>query len=305
MGYLPSQVPEQMSRSSATNGRYDLMMQRILLLALSLTACGGTTTQPNAPSVPTDTSSPASPPPSSAPVNASNPFSDGFEITGELSGSGWSTFNPSAVPGAAKRGGQYHSGPIAIVGSTTWFNADRGRADWKLVSFPAAGQGEIEIIAHNVGVGPAENASANLTVGAWAFCGLIVHTSDTASPNYEFLLPSRRNGIATIESKTTIAGVSNPADVGANPVGPGVTRADVRVLLRSDRTVRWAFRRPRSGDAWTAINMGSGVGVSQGGGLTFSSGSVWVGLITYAFDSVPVPFVGTADALTMTGIAGN
>jgi hypothetical protein len=233
------------------------------------------------------------------------PFSDDFGTDGALSVTGWTAYQASALPSAAKVAGQYNSGSITEVGATTWYNADRGRADWKRVPFPLVGEPDVVIVATNVGVGPSTDPSGNLGEDTqFAFCGLLVHLEDRTSPNYEFLVVGMRIWRPTLESKTTIAGTSDPADVGTDPLGGGLTHADVRLTLRPDLTARWAYRAPHSNDPWIEHDFGAGAGVANGGGLTFSSGAAWVGLITYGFSAVPVPFTGTCDALTLMGESG-
>lgn len=229
-------------------------------------------------------------------------FSDDFEGVDPLN-TWWTAFNSASLPGVSKVAGQYHSGTIDDTDENLWFDTARGRADWKLVDFPGAGEPDVEIIAYNVGVGPSSDPAANLSSASFvALCGVIVHVEDTGTISYEFLTVGRRAGAATLETKTTTAGDSNAADVGANPVGSGVTHADVRLLLRSDKTVRWYYRAV-GGGSWTAVSVGYGSGVAQGGGLTFTSGAARIGLIAYAFSSVATPFTGTCDALLMAGEA--
>lgn len=244
--------------------------------------------------------------PATLTVNAaggSGGFSDDFETAEALSNTGWTAFNAASLPGATKTGGQYNSGSIAAVGSTTWFDAARGRADWKLVSFPAAGQPDIEIIFHNIGIGPSTDPASNLVhnSGQYSFCGVVCHLENTAAADYEFLGMGHRDTVAaTLESKTTTAGSSNASDNGANVVGSGVTHCDIKLTLRDDNTVRWAYRAA-GGTTWTDSSVGYGAGISSGGGRTFSSGKAYIGIVCYAFSTVPVAFTGTVDRAELVG----
>lgn len=234
------------------------------------------------------------------------PFSDDFEAGGGAGSlEGWSIFQPGNGPTPSRIGGRYDSGSIAAVGSTTWFNADRGVAVWKLLEFPGSGQPDKEIIFHNVGVGPTANPTAELTfAGAshYALAGAVIHTESTAAANYEFLVVGHRgsDGQYTLETKTTASGASQVSDVGDNAVGAGITHADLRLTLRNDNTVRWAYRPP-GGSSWTPINTTGVSGVAHGGGLTYSSGKAWVGLVSYAFSAVPTAFRGVCDKVELVG----
>lgn len=233
-------------------------------------------------------------------------FSDDFEASGGTGAlDGWTIFQPGSGPTPSRIGGRYDSGSIAAVGSTTWFNADRGVAVWKLVPFPTSGQPDKEIIFHNVGVGPTADPTGELTyvdASHYALAGAVVHDENTANINYEFLVVGHRgaDGQYTLETKTTTAGSSQVSDVGDNAVGAGVTHADIRLLMRDDNTVRWYYRAV--GDTiWIAINTTGVAGVAHGGGFTFSSGSAYVGFVTYAFSAVPTAFRGVADAIELVG----
>lgn len=241
-----------------------------------------------------------------ASITVSTTFSDDFEAGGgNGSLDGWTIFQPGNGPAPTRAGGRYDSGSITAVGSTTWFNADRGVAVWKLLNFPTSGQPDKEVIFYNVGVGPTANPTAELTfvdASHYALAGAVVHDSNTANINYEFLVIGHRgaDGQYTLETKTTTSGASQVSDVGDNAVGSGVTHADIRVLLRNDNTLRWYYRPP-GGTTWTAINTTGTPGIAHGGGFTFSSGSAYVGFVCYAFSAVPTAFRGVADRIELVG----
>lgn len=225
-------------------------------------------------------------------------FSDSFDGAESLSDD-WTVYNSTALPNVSKVSNQYHSGTLSTNNQNLWFNASRGRADWKLVQFPGAGEPDKEIIAYNIGVGPASSPADNLSGVDFAFCGLIVHFEDTSDADYEFLVIGRRSANATLESKQTLNGGSTVADEGANALGTGVTHGDIKLLLRSDNKLRWAWR-PVGGGAWTDLDVGYGTGITAGGALTFPTEYARVGIIAYTFNTPAVAFVGTCEALLMT-----
>ena len=237
----------------------------------------------------------------------SDMFTDYFVGDGPFAG--WIPFNDSALPNAQRVNDQYNSGEVsnANVASTTWFNADRGRADWKLRPFPTTGTDEY--ILFNVGVGPVSDPSLNLPYlngGQFAFAGLICADENTSLATYEFSVIGHRGSDAesTFENKRTVAGSSNPiSDEGDNAVGIGVTHADIRLRLNAGNTIDWAYRAVGT-EPWTPIQEGLAWEGSPGpGSITFSSNNVYIGIITYGFGFVPAggDFVGTADAAVLLG----
>lgn len=230
-------------------------------------------------------------------------FTDFFDGDGALDG--WDNFNPSAVPNAARVSGQYNSGSISAVGSTTWFNSSRGRADWKLQTFPVSGTNEY--VFKNVGVGPSASPADNLTYyptgNQFAFCGVIVHDESLTDADYEFIVVGHRGNTqrATVENKRTTADVSTVTHEGADAIGTGVTHCDMRLRLHDDNTIDWAYRAV--GDTlWTQIQAATGhPGKPTTGNKTWTSSNVYIGLITYAFSAVPEAFRGTADSAELVG----
>jgi len=236
-------------------------------------------------------------------ITPTSSFSDDFEAGGGNGAlTGWTGYNTSALP-ASRVDGYYDSGDITAVGDTTWFNADRGRADWKLRPFPASSFDEY--VFENVGVGPIANPQNNLAYSPsshFAFCGIIVHDENLTNADYEFLVVGHRGATqSTLEYKRTNNNASNQGDENNNAVGVGVTHADIRLRLHSDDTMDWAYRAV--GDtSWTLIN--SGTGKPQAGDKSWSSGNVYVGMIAYAFSGVPIDFVGTVGSAALVGENG-
>jgi hypothetical protein len=232
-------------------------------------------------------------------------FSDDFSVDGPLDSS-WEIYNGSALPNVQVVNGQYNSGSITEVGTTTWYNGDRGQAIFKDIDIPDSGY--VEIRLYNTGLGPSTDPAANLPyqgAGQGAFgAGLIVHDQSLATPHYEFALPTHRLHLAgsSIESKRTENGNSTDInDEGHNVVGDGVTKIDQYVRIYSDEHLEWAFR-PVGGSTWTLIQEGTAhPGRPASGQLTWSSRTLKVGIICYAFNAVPIAFTGTADGIELVG----
>lgn len=225
-------------------------------------------------------------------------FSDDFEADGgDGPLTGWTAFNPSALPDVARRNGYYDSGEIDGGDGTSWHDAGRGRADWKLQSFPGEGQPDKVYIFHNVGIGPADTPQDDLALSApmYNFCGVVVHIADLEEASYEFCVMGHRDTVrACLESKTNIDGDSNTGNTSADVVGAGVTHIDLRLTLRSDGTIRWAYRAVGSGE-WTLL---FGTGITNAGGLNFGS-ECYIGLVTYTSGGTREPIRGTCAAVEL------
>ena len=106
----------------------------------------------------------------------------------------------------------------------------------------------------------------------------------------------RGNTYFTIEGKNTVDGDSSVNDIGANTVPDG--RADIRVVGNQDRTITIYWQTPNldfnnTADDWQLYNE---TGNLPGTAPEFDT-NVYVGLITYAYGTNGVPFVGTCDAI--------
>jgi hypothetical protein len=229
-------------------------------------------------------------------------FADAFTGSGALD-TKWQYFGSlAAAPLSASRVSDRwqtstHASGNTQSASTGWFNAARGQAWWQPVTIPASG--EIRISAIDLGIGTVANPTGSVPdVNQFSFAALVVQDDPTTAVTYEFLAPGHRGTqVSTLETKTTVAGVSSVSDLGLRVLGTSVTRADVQVRIRADGTLRWFWRAAGSSATWVAINS---TGISAGGGHDFgvSGDTIFVGLTAYGFDFINTAFVGTCAAVT-------
>ena len=218
-------------------------------------------------------------------------LSDDFEIDGELTG--FITNNESALPDVAKVDGRYRANLTDNANNVTLhFNESQGRLDAKLLTFP------FEFIARNIGIGTQENSqTAPAHQGnEYIFSGVQVHALDLSQPNSSHVVVGHRGPTGfKIEGKNTLNGSSSVNDAGANIVPDG--RADIRIVGETDNTITVYWQLPaEQQDNWTLYN---DTGQLPGTAPTYSD-SVYVGLITYAFELNGVPFMGTCDGIEIT-----
>lgn len=183
---------------------------------------------------------------------------------------------------------------------TLHFNQDQGRLDATIVSFP------FEFIARNIGIGvDIDNSQTppEFNVNDFNFAGVQVHSLDLNSRNSSHVVVGHRSPTPfTIEGKNTVNGQSTVNDIGANKVSLG--RADLRIVGNSDRTLTIFWQPPNLnhltqpddwqlyGPSWNLNPDGS----LPGNNPSFGS-QVYVGLITYAYFSSGVPFIGVCDSV--------
>ncbi|XWN38283.1 MAG: T9SS type A sorting domain-containing protein [Balneola sp.] len=227
----------------------------------------------------------------SSPSFAQSSLSDDFETEGELTG--FIINNESALPDVVKVDGRYRANLIDNANNVTLhFNQNQGRLDAKLVTFP------FEFIARNIGIGTQEDSqTAPAHQGnEYIFSGVQVHALELAQPNSSHVVVGQRGPTGfTIEGKNTLNGSSSVNDAGANIVPDG--RADIRIVGETDNTITVYWQLPnQQQDNWTLYN---NTGELPGTAPTYSD-SVYVGLITYAFELNGVPFVGTCDGIEVT-----
>ena len=208
---------------------------------------------------------------------------------------------PDSLPDITKNMGRYRANLTDNSNNITLhYNQDQGRLDAAFVSFP------FEFIARNIGIGRQENSqlapsdSGNPII----FAGVQVHTLDLDEANSSHVVVGHRGGAAefTIEGKNTVNGASSVNDIGANKTPLG--RADIRIVGNSDRTLTVYWQAPNLSlatqqDTWKLY--GTEGSLEPDGSLPGPTpaygNSVYVGLITYAFGSSGVPFVGTCDSI--------
>lgn len=219
-------------------------------------------------------------------------FIDDFNGNGSLVD--YVTNNAAALPQVTQSENRYHALLTDNTNNVTLhFHQDQGRLDAKSVSFP------FEFIARNIGIGTVADSqtAAAPTNNPYIFCGVQVHVEDFNSINSSHVVVGHRGPTAfTIEGKNTVDGNSSVNDIGANTVPSG--RADIRIRGNEDRTLTIYWQLPNlnhtvDSDNWTLYN---GTGNLPGTPPNYGE-TVYVGLITYAFGSNGVPFVGTCDAI--------
>lgn len=233
-------------------------------------------------------------PASENPNANSDLITDNFDGTGDLID--WVTNNPESLPAVGRSNGRY----LAEVTNndtniTLHFNGRQGRLDAKLVSFP------FEFVARNIGIGTIEDSQTAPVSdnNPFVFSGVQVHVEDFNSINSSHVVVGHRgNSAFTVEGKNTVDGGSNVNDIGANEVPEG--RADIRIVGTEDRDLIVYWQRPNLDyetveDTW---NLYRGSGNLPGSTPVYGQ-NVYVGLITYAYGSNGLPFVGTCDAVTI------
>ncbi len=220
-----------------------------------------------------------------------NDLSDDFEVDGDLTG--FVTNNASSLPDVTKVNGRYRANLTNNDDNVTLhFNQNQGRLDAKLLTFP------FEFIARNIGIGTQQDSQTppGHEGNEFIFSGVQVHVLDLDSPNSSHVVVGHRGGNGfTIEGKNTLNGSSSVNDAGANIVPDG--RADIRIVGDENNTLTVYWQLPgQTQDNWTLYN---GTGDLPGQAPSYAD-SVYVGLITYAFELNGIPFVGTCDGIEIT-----
>jgi len=212
---------------------------------------------------------------------------------------GYTTNNAQALPDVARVDGRYRASLTDNTNNITLhFNDAQGRLDAKRLSFP------FEVVARNIGVGTQADSQVPPSPAGdpFVFAGIQVHVLDLDEPSSSHVVVGHRGDRPfTVEGKNTVAGSSSVNDAGPNIVPNG--RADIRIVGNDSREllVYWQTPNPDPGvqaDAWTAY----GTDGRLPGPAPSYEAEVYVGLITYAYYSTGVPFVGTCDALEGGGL---
>jgi len=174
---------------------------------------------------------------------------------------------------------------------TLHFNGSQGRLDAKHVSFP------FDVAVRNIGIGRLTNSqlAPSAAGNPYVFAGVQVHVNDLDNTNSSHVVVGHRGGTHfTIEGKNTRNGSSSVNDAGANVAPDG--RADIRIVGNSDRTITVYWQTPNTGNGPDSWMLYSGTGDLPGTAPTYGQ-TVYIGLITYAFELNGLPFVGSADAI--------
>lgn len=222
-------------------------------------------------------------------------ISDSFAGTGPLSG--YTTTKPEVLPDVGRADGRYRAELTDNAGNKTLhYNDSQGRLDAKLVTFP------FDYVARNIGIGSLSDSQVapDPPGSTFMFSGVQVHSTDLdAADSAHVVVGHRGNTKFTIEGKNTVNGNSRVNDIGSNTAPSG--RADIRIVGNSDRTLTVYWQTPNLGsdtnDDWQLYR---GTGRLPGPTAAFGQ-SVYIGLITYAFGTGSVPFVGTADSVALAG----
>lgn len=208
---------------------------------------------------------------------------------------GFTTNNPEALPNVGTRCGKYVAELTDNADNKTLhYHNDQGRFDGVLVNFP------FTAIARNVGTAPMGDADGkhNIDGSSYHFAGLQIHHSDLNNRNSVHLVAGQRGYTQdTIEGKMTRNGVSNQNDIDANRLDKG--RADLMITGDSQGNITAYWQLPNlsgnsDNDNW---NLYRSTGILPGELPQWDGQSVYVGLITYAYYSSAVPFMGVADSL--------
>lgn len=217
---------------------------------------------------------------------------DDFDGSGVLVN--YVTNNEAALPQITQSENRYHALLTDNTNNITLhFNEEQGRLDAKLLEFP------FEFVARNIGIGTVEDSQIGPTPdnAPYIFSGVQVHVEDFNSINSSHVVVGHRGNTGfTIEGKNTLNGDSSVNDIGENTVPSG--RADIRIVGNEDRTLTVYWQLPTVNqqtdtDSWTLYRS---TGNLPGTPPNYGD-SVYVGLITYAYGSTGVPFVGTCDAI--------
>ncbi len=222
--------------------------------------------------------------------NTTEELIDSFDGDGPLID--YITNNESALPDIKRKDGRYRANLVDNENNKTLhYHESQGRLDAKKMKFP------FEFIARNIGIGTQQNSQIAPTNNRnpYLFCGVQVHVLNFEIASSSHVVIGHRGPTGfTIEGKNTVNGVSSVNDIGANTAPDA--RADIRIIGHEDRTLTIYWQLPNlteENDSWVLYN---GTGNLPGEAPNYEN-EVYIGLITYAFHSTGLPFVGTCDAI--------
>lgn len=228
-------------------------------------------------------------------VSADNGFDDLFEdVSGSPMKARWTQLNGVDLP-ITQTAGRMRADVQDNTGERTlWFNADQGRLDYQVVTFP------FTIELSNIGIGQQGDSQAVPVPGVtypellpWNFCGAMIHVLNPLTVSYRLLTAGHRGSFAlyTLEAKNTLAGASNTVDGGTNLVPSG--RVDMQIIGASPgNTVVFNYRQV--GDLiWLPAP------VAPFNNPEPFAATALFGPATYTFLLQSMPFVGTCDGIVM------
>jgi hypothetical protein len=223
-------------------------------------------------------------------------LADDFAGTGDLIG--YTTQNPTAITELGRVADRYRARvPAGDASATTFFDADEGRLDAKQVAWAPGDRWEV--IYRNVGIGTAADSQVPLptTGDPFAFCGWHVNDdlSNATQNSAHVVVGHRGPEHNTIEGKVTVGGNSSVRALGLDALL--TSRCDIRIVGRNVAGVKsiTVYWRNVGDTAWTLYDDGFNPAGTIGTLPTFGD-VVWMGPITYGFETVP-EFVGTIDAI--------
>ncbi len=225
--------------------------------------------------------------------------SDSFDGNGPLLG--YSTNNAASLPDVVRSNGRYQATLLNNDSNITLhFHEAQGRLDAKRITFP------FEYIVRNIGIGTLKDSQVSpqpddysSSSNVFMFAGIQVHALDfELRDSAHFVVGHRGATSFTVEGKNTVNGRSRVNDAGQGIVPNG--RADLRVVGSANGTLTWYWQQPNNepgvqADDWIAYR---GNGDFPGEQAHFGE-EVYIGLITYAYGSSNVGFLGTADSIEL------
>lgn len=204
---------------------------------------------------------------------------DSFDGSGALDSSKWTTYEDGSTSSEltiTQSGGKYNAAHGSSSDAiTTWFNGDRGRLDYFVMS------GDFDVVLRGAGIGTTGTAND------FQFCGLLCGLSQP--DDYEFMVNGIRGGSSVVqERKSTVSDNSSQSEHSGAFISGGFS--DMRVK-RVGSTVTWYTQAPgTSPDSWTEVTSS----YTSLGRVSFGTSDVWIGIVTYGYLAI-ASFTGTVD----------